>query len=690
MSDKLQGGIKAGSTSVSLPVILRKTSDNTELTGIAAAGVTAAYYWRQGGTPTAITALSDLAAITSAYAAGGWKEADATHTPGAYRLDVDDAAFATGADWVIIGVKVASAYVFFEKYALTTNVVQSGDTFAIAKSGGAGDLAVIKTSTGTNVAPGAAGGLWILGANAAANTTLTGTAASGATPATAALTLTGGAANTTSGGTSAPGLSSTGGAGAASTNGAAAGATWNAGGTTTVSGNDGAVFTATGNGNGVTFAHAGTGKDINASSTNLVLAKTTNITGFNDIAATAIVSGGAITTSGGAVTTVTNLTNLPAIPNNWLTAAGIAAGALNGKGDWIPVVRTGTAQGGTGSTITLDAGASATDNIYRGQWILLTGNTGAGQVANISGYVGSTKVATVSFGWITAPDNTTTFALLPTISIDNQVWDVSQSSHNIDGTMGGNLFNASRFYATSGFVNDAAPTASSFVTNLSSSVNNFYNDQTLLFITGALAGQSKPIKSYNGATFAPSFDEAFTSAPANSDKFVLFATHTHPVTQIATAIFQDTTASDFTIAGSIGKSLAPATLGTAPGAAGGFPLVGTNLPVALSANNNIKSDIEEIAGNTGGASRLDRSARAIATGSVGSGSTTTNVVVSSVSPSMVVASQFNGRILIFDKDTTTANLRGQATNITANDAAGNITVTALTTAPVSGDSFTIT
>jgi hypothetical protein len=29
------------------------------------------------------------------------------------------------------------------------------------------------------------------------------------------------------------------------------------------------------------------------------------------------------------------LTGLPAIPNNWITAAGIAAAALNGKGDWL-------------------------------------------------------------------------------------------------------------------------------------------------------------------------------------------------------------------------------------------------------------------------------------------------------------------------------------------------------------------
>jgi hypothetical protein len=36
----------------------------------------------------------------------------------------------------------------------------------------------------------------------------------------------------------------------------------------------------------------------------------------------------------GTITTTTNLTNLPTIPANWLTAAGVAAGALNGKGDW--------------------------------------------------------------------------------------------------------------------------------------------------------------------------------------------------------------------------------------------------------------------------------------------------------------------------------------------------------------------
>ena len=171
MSDKLQGGILAGSTSVSLPVILRKTADNTENTGTLAASVTA-YYWRQGGTPTALTAASDLAAITSAWAAGGWKAPDATNEPGVYRLDVDNAAFAAGADWVVISVKVASCYLFVEKYPLTSNVIQSANNPTAAQIAAgvwqdttAGHFNVansIGLSLYTGVAAGASNGLAIV------------------------------------------------------------------------------------------------------------------------------------------------------------------------------------------------------------------------------------------------------------------------------------------------------------------------------------------------------------------------------------------------------------------------------------------------------------------------------------------------------------------------------------------------
>ncbi len=74
-------------------------------------------------------------------------------------------------------------------------------------------------------------------------------------------------------------------------------------------------------------------------------------------------------------------------------------------------IRVGTAQAGAASTITLDAGASATNSIYVGQTIALTGGTGAGQSRVVITYGGSTKVATVDHVWQTNPDSTSVFAL---------------------------------------------------------------------------------------------------------------------------------------------------------------------------------------------------------------------------------------------------------------------------------------
>ena len=58
-----------------------------------------------------------------------------------------------------------------------------------------------------------------------------------------------------------------------------------------------------------------------------------NVKNMNNVAATAITTIKAV--QGLAVDgVITTLTNLPAITANWLTAAGIAAGALDGKGNW--------------------------------------------------------------------------------------------------------------------------------------------------------------------------------------------------------------------------------------------------------------------------------------------------------------------------------------------------------------------
>lgn len=81
-------------------------------------------------------------------------------------------------------------------------------------------------------------------------------------------------------------------------------------------------------------------------------------------------------------------------------------------------VRSGTAQAGGASTITLDAGASATNDLYKGYSVQIVSGTGAGQARLIRGYVGSTKVATVRRPWNTNPDNTSVFNIYPGVDVN--------------------------------------------------------------------------------------------------------------------------------------------------------------------------------------------------------------------------------------------------------------------------------
>jgi hypothetical protein len=90
--------IKAGATSNTVNVFIQDSSSTTGagLTGLAynTAGLTA-YYAFAKAAPVAIT-LATLAAITTAFTSGGFKEIDSVNMPGWYRLDIPDAAIAAG------------------------------------------------------------------------------------------------------------------------------------------------------------------------------------------------------------------------------------------------------------------------------------------------------------------------------------------------------------------------------------------------------------------------------------------------------------------------------------------------------------------------------------------------------------------------------------------------------------------
>ena len=139
-----------------------------------------------------------------------------------------------------------------------------------------------------------------------------------------------------------------------------------------------------------------------------------------------------------------------------------------------------------------------------------------------------------------------------------QVWNSLTASFNVGGSFGKAIRQMKEgLIVEESSVNDASATTSAFITNLISSVDDFYSDDTLVFISGSLTGQSRIISDYNGTTKAVTFDETWTSAPADSDEFILLAGHNLTLTQIQNQIWNAAT-SDHQTAGTTGKALTDA------------------------------------------------------------------------------------------------------------------------------------
>lgn len=157
----------------------------------------------------------------------------------------------------------------------------------------------------------------------------------------------------------------------------------------------------------------------------------------------------------------------------------------------VPVaIRTGTCQtGSTANTIKLDSGASATNDIYVGCIVFLTGGTGLGQTRTIVAYNGTTKVATVDTNWVTTPTNTSTFEI-----------DASANSLvSTEGTCQGGAASSITLASTA------------------SATNNLYNGSFVTILSGTGAGQTRVITAYNGTTKVATVDSAWSVDPVGSD-----------------------------------------------------------------------------------------------------------------------------------------------------------------------------
>ena len=152
----------------------------------------------------------------------------------------------------------------------------------------------------------------------------------------------------------------------------------------------------------------------------------------------------------------------------------------------------------------------------------------------------TTAQATYNFNWSVRTVRTGAVELdsADKATLVDLIWDevLTGATHNIASSSGKRLRQTTAFQQIDSTVIDASATTTTFVTGLTSSVDNFYNDSMLVFTDGALAGQVRAIYDYIGATKTIVLEEALTSAPVNGVAFAVVSLHIHPVSQIQSGL----------------------------------------------------------------------------------------------------------------------------------------------------------
>jgi len=212
------------------------------------------------------------------------------------------------------------------------------------------------------------------------------------------------------------------------------------------------------------------------------------------------------------------------------------------------------------------------------------------------------------------------------------------------------------------------PTASAFDTNLTA-VSGAYDHLLLLFTSGSLAGEARPIDSYSSTNGRITLQEALTSAPSSADEFIIVPDHSHPVSEIVNDIFNESQ-SGYTTPGTFGYYIDAQISGIS---SGGGDASAANQTTIISHLTDIKGGT--FSGSTDSLEAIrDRGDAAWTTGG-GSGIYTLTVTVKDASDNLISGARVN-------IDGTTNTLASNAQGIVVfNLDAGSYT---LVTSPPSG------
>jgi len=198
---------------------------------------------------------------------------------------------------------------------------------------------------------------------------------------------------------------------------------------------------------------------------------------LNDIDASAVVSGGAITTSGGSVSTVTTVANMRGTDNALLAAsapANFGTLGINGSGhiSQVTVVDTLTANGDkTGYSLSAAGNTATADALL--DHVLGKGTAG---------------------------------------TVQRALWQQLKVSALVDGEVSG------------------TPTNSAFDSNLTA-VTGAFDHLLVVFTSGSLQGEARPVLTYNSTNGRIVLQEGLTSAPVAADEFIVVPDHSAPIAE---------------------------------------------------------------------------------------------------------------------------------------------------------------
>ena len=98
-------------------------------------------------------------------------------------------------------------------------------------------------------------------------------------------------------------------------------------------------------------------------------------------------------------------------------------------------------------------------------------------------------------------------------TIERAFWQAAKSQASAEGEVSG------------------TPTAAAFDTDLAA-VDGAFDDLLLLFVSGSLTGEARPIATYSNTDGRITLQESLTAAPSATDEFLIIPSHTHPISDI--------------------------------------------------------------------------------------------------------------------------------------------------------------